>query len=169
MTSCDDELLGIFLQNESSIKRYLQKVAGSRQDAEDLSQEAWIKLARNGSAGLSNPGGYLLRIARSVGIDYSRTNRSRLNHHDIDACLSIPDEKADPYRCVEDRDQLRHLMEIVEDLPERQRKLLTAARLEQRSHAALAKEFDISLRTVELEIRKALDYCAHRLAKINSV
>ena len=167
MTSCDDELLDIFLQNESSLKRYLQTVSRSRQDAEDLTQEAWIKLARNGSAGLSNPRGYLLRIARSVGIDYNRTSRSRLKHHEIDVCLSVPDDRADPYRCTEDRDQLRQLMEIIEDLPERQRRLLIAARLEQRGHAALAKEFDVSLRTVELEIRRALDYCTARLAKKN--
>lgn len=165
MTSCDDELLDIFLQNESSLKRYLQTVSRSRQDAEDLTQEAWIKLARNGSAGLSNPRGYLLRIARSVGIDYNRTSRSRLKHHEIDVCLSVPDDRADPYRCTEDRDQLRQLMEIIEDLPVRQRRLLIAARLEQRGHAALAKEFDVSLRTVELEIRRALDYCTARLAK----
>lgn len=167
MTSYDDELVGVFLDNESSLKRYLKKVSGSQIEADDLYQEAWIKLSRNGSAASSKPVPYLMRIVRNLGIDYNRTNRAKLTHHDIAASLSIADDYPDPSRQFEDRNQLACLMDIMESLPERQRKLLMAARLEQRSHTALAKEFGISVRTVELEIRRALDYCIDQLAKIN--
>ncbi|AYD04551.1 sigma-70 family RNA polymerase sigma factor [Neorhizobium sp. NCHU2750] len=167
MTNYDDELVGVFLDNESSLKRYLKKVSGSHNDADDMYQEAWIRLSRNRQAAAATPVPYLVRIVRNLGIDYSRAKRTKLTREDIAASLSIPDDRPDPYRQLEDRNQLSRLMDIIEDLPERQRGLLLAARLEQRSHAALAKEFDISVRTVELEIRRALDYCTDRLAKIN--
>lgn len=167
MTGYDNKLIVAFLENESSLKRYLRKVSGSSHDAEDLFQEAWIKLSRNGSAAQATPVPYLVKIVRNLGIDYNRAKRKKLTHEDIAESLAVPDNRADPYRQLEDRNQLSRLMEIMEELPTRQRKLLIAARLEQHSHKTLAEEFDISIRTVELEIRQALDYCTDRLAKLN--
>ena len=62
---------------------------------------------------------------------------------------------------------MRCLMQIIDELPERQRRMLVACRLEQRRHADIAAEFGVSVRTVELEVRNAVNYCSERLGTMN--
>lgn len=169
MTRQDDKLIASFLRNESDIKRYFKKATGSEADADDLAQEAWIKLARNGATALSAPLPYLIRIARTLTLDHTRNNKRRLKTGDVAALLDVADTAPDAYRQVEGMDQLRWLQCILGELPERQRLILTAARIEERRHSDIAEEFGVSIRTVELELRKALDYCSERLKQINRV
>lgn len=167
MAGYDDELVAAFCRSEPRIKRYLKGKTRSKEDAEDLAQEAWIKLARNGAAAIAAPVPYLMRIVRTLAIDHSRGQNQRLTTNDIAEILSIPDERAGPDRQLEDRDQLDWLMRAIAELPDRRRKMLVAARLQQRRHADIAREFGVSIRTVEMEICKAIDYCSERLTHIN--
>ncbi len=167
MKSSEHDLLAAFLRSEGDMKRYLTKATGSAADAEDLAQEAWIKLARNGAAALAAPVPYLLRIARSLSVDYHRTRKTLLTSHDIADILEVADEDPSPAEVLEERDQIRHLTRIIDSLPERQRKILLAVRIDQRRHADIARELGVTTRTVEMDLRKALDTCSERLEKLN--
>ncbi|NEI72395.1 sigma-70 family RNA polymerase sigma factor [Rhizobium lusitanum] len=169
MTDYNDELLAIFSSHETQLRRYLRSKAESREDVDDLFQEAWIKLARNGAAAIAAPIPYLMRIARTLALDHGRAERRRLGKREVADLLAVADQQAGPEKITQDRDQLRCLMEIINELPARQRRMLTASRLQQRPHAEIAKEFDLSVRTVELEIRKACDYCRRRLDDKNRI
>lgn len=167
MSAYDDELLSSFLRSRSRIQRYLTGKTGSQQDAEDLTQEAWIKLARNGSAAAAMPVAYLNRIARSLAIDHGRTRKRHLSSDEIADLMSVPDDSPGPEQVVEDREQIRLLAHVLEGLPERQRAILIMVRLEQRRQIDIAAELGISVRTVEYDLRKALEYCSERLDQIN--
>ncbi|EKF20530.1 RNA polymerase sigma factor [Nitratireductor pacificus] len=167
MSTHDDELLASFLRNRSRIQRYLTSRTGSRQDAEDLAQEAWIKLARNGAAAANAPLAYLNRIVRTLAIDHSRSGARQMSSKAVMDLLSVPDDTPGPAQIAEDRDQVRLLSRIVEDLPERQRRILIMARLEQRPQSDIAAELGVSVRTVEYDLRRALEYCSERIARIN--
>lgn len=91
MAGYDDEIVSAFLRNERAIKRSFQTVTGSPADSEDLAQEAWTKLERNGSAALAAPVPYLFRIVRSLAIDHQR-RRSRLSaaeRHALNGALTF--------------------------------------------------------------------------------
>lgn len=167
MAHCDDELVSVFLANETAIKRQLAGKVPIREDREDLVQEAWIKLARNGAAALAAPAPYLRRIVATLAIDHARGRNRRLSAVEVADILSVPDEAPGPDVQAEDRDQLRLLARVLDELPERQRRMLVAARIEQRRHADIADEFGVSTRTVELEIANALAYCCARFRRIN--
>ncbi|MDJ0930595.1 sigma factor-like helix-turn-helix DNA-binding protein [Breoghania sp.] len=49
------------------------------------------------------------------------------------------------------------------ELPERRRAMLVAARIGNRRHSEIAAEHGVSVRTVEMKIRNVLDFCRHRL------
>lgn len=167
MAEKDDDLLDVFLRLQPHLLRYFSGRTRSREDSEDLAQEAWIKLSRNGGAALAAPVPYLRRIARSLAIDHSRGSARLLTPTEIDTLLDIPDERATPERLLEDRDSLQHLQRAMAELPARQRAMLIASRVEKQRHREIAEAFGVSVRTVELEIRKALDHCGERLAKLN--
>ena len=163
MTQRDDKFLSAFLKTQSDIKRYLTRMTGSREDAEDLAHEAWIKLARNSSNASAAPVPYLKRIARSLAIDHGRGRRHRATTEQIEDALTIRDERPGPDQQVIDRDQIRQLMRVIGELPDRQREMLVAARLEFRPYAEIAEEFHVSTRTVEMEINRALNYCIEKM------
>jgi RNA polymerase sigma factor (sigma-70 family) len=167
MSAYDDELLASFLRSRSRIQRYLTGRTGSRQDAEDLTQEAWIKLARNGAAAANAPFAYLNRVARSLAIDHGRTKGRHMSSEVISDLLSVPDDRPGPDQIAEDREQMRLLAHILEELPERQKRILVMVRLEQRLQADIAAELGVSVRTVEYDLRRALEYCSERLEQIN--
>jgi RNA polymerase sigma-70 factor (ECF subfamily) len=53
------------------------RALGSRADAEDAVQEAWIRLHRHGGAGIENLGGWLMRVTSRLCIDALRSRASR--------------------------------------------------------------------------------------------
>ncbi len=167
MSANDEKLLSSFLRSRSRIQRYLMGKTGSRQDAEDLTQEAWIKLARNGAAAAGAPVPYLNSVARSLAIDHVRNRTRYLSSNAVADLLSVPDDRPDPERIAEDREQIRLLAHILEELPERQRHILLMARIEQQTQVDIASELGVSVRTVEYDLRKALEYCSERLEQIN--
>jgi RNA polymerase sigma factor (sigma-70 family) len=167
MSASDDELLNYFLSKRSRIQRYLTGKTGSRQDAEDLTQEAWIKLARNGVAAANAPLAYLNRVVRTLAIDHGRGKARQLSSEVITDLLSVPDDRPGPEKIAEDKEQMHLLAHILEELPARQRRILVMARLERRFQSDIAVELGVSVRTVEYDLRRALEYCSERLEQIN--
>lgn len=167
MAHCDDELITIFLSNEPAIKRQLAGKVSVREDREDLAQEAWIKFARNSAAALAAPVPYLRRVVTTLAIDHARGRKRQLGLAEVADILAVADDAPGPDAQVESRDQLRLLARVLDELPERQRLMLVAARVEQRRHIDIAREFGVSTRTVELEIANAVNYCCERFRRLN--
>jgi RNA polymerase sigma-70 factor (ECF subfamily) len=157
-------LLACFIAERRNLARYLTGRTGCSATAEDLLQDAWFKLNRLSGEPVDNPLAYLRRMAANLAIDDARANARRLlDPVEIELLLEVPDEAPNAEQAISDRQQLQRLAEILEELPERRRELFLAARLEGQPHKALAQRFGVSLRTVELEVRRALDHCALRL------
>ncbi|WP_077967222.1 RNA polymerase sigma factor [Ensifer adhaerens] len=167
MAEKDDDLLDVFLRLQPHLIRYFSTRTRSREDSEDLAQEAWIKLSRNGAAALAAPAPYLRRIARSLAIDHSRSPSRYLTSTEVGVLLNVADQRPTPERMLEHRDTLDHLRRAMDELTPRQRAMLIASRFEKQRHRDIAEAFGVSIRTVEMEIRKAIDHCGERLAKLN--
>ena len=91
-------------------------------------------------------------------------NRRKLSPLEIEAVLHISDDEPSPEQTAIDRSELRLLVDVISGLPARQRQILLMSRLENKPHAVIADHFDVSTRTVELELKRALSAC-HALRK----
>ncbi|WP_374980603.1 RNA polymerase sigma factor [Pseudomonas solani] len=162
-------LLACFIAERKSLVHYLAGRTGCVATAEDLLQEAWLKLNRSQpDESIDNPQAYLHRMATNLAIDDARANARRLlDPVEIDALLDIADDAPGTEQQTSDLQQLDRLAEIVEEMPPRRRELFLAARVEGQPHKALAERFGVSVRTVELEVHRALDYCAERLRQLS--
>lgn len=164
MGSRDDKLVPIFMRERAALTRYLTARSGSAEDAEDLTQEAWLRFSRNGATALQAPLPYLRRIVRNLAIDHHRARkRRRLTAMEIDELLALPDDRPNPEDGLRSRSELRRLIAILDELPPRRREVLVAARIEERPHREIAARHGVSTRTVELEIRAAIEYCSQKL------
>lgn len=79
--------------------------------------------------------------------------------------LAVPDETARPDHAAQARIEGQHLARAIAEMPPRRAEVFRLSRLEGLSHQAIATRLGVSVRTVEAEIRMALDHCAERLGR----
>jgi RNA polymerase sigma-70 factor (ECF subfamily) len=161
-------LLTCFLAERKSLAKYLTNRTGCAATADDLLQDAWLKLHRIPEAEpVANPLAYLHRMATNLAIDNARAHARRLlDPVEIELLLDVPDQAPPLDQQIEDAQILKQLQRVLEEMPKRRRDIFLAARIEGLPHRHLAERFGVSLRTVELEVHRALDQCTERLRKL---
>ncbi|MFF1922755.1 sigma-70 family RNA polymerase sigma factor [Streptomyces sp. NPDC058221] len=73
----DDALAGAFEQERGRLVAVAHRMLGSRADAEDAVQEAWLRLARQDAASIDNLAGWLTTVVGRVCIDVLRSRKAR--------------------------------------------------------------------------------------------
>lgn len=147
----------------SILKTRLARRLGSQDWAEEALQDTYLRL--NGaeiSGSVSNPTAYLFRTAFNVALNRIRADRRRLSAAEVDGLLQIADEAPDALQVFEGRAEMSRLSKIIAKLPERQRAILLASRIEGVSRQQIAARFGISVGMVDKELQQAQEYCATR-------
>ncbi|GAA3047350.1 sigma-70 family RNA polymerase sigma factor [Streptomyces roseofulvus] len=72
-----DVLAGAFEQQRERLVAVAHRMLGSRAEAEDAVQEAWMRLARQDAAAIDNLAGWLTTVVGRVCIDVLRSRRTR--------------------------------------------------------------------------------------------
>ena len=88
----------------------------------------------------------------------SRTGASFRRLRSRPYCISLMMNRTRSRRRI-DRSELRLLVDVIAGLPARQRQILLMSRLESKTHSVIADHFDVSTRTVEFELKRALSAC----------
>ncbi|TWT14793.1 RNA polymerase sigma factor [Reyranella sp. CPCC 100927] len=160
------KLLAVFTEQRDALTRFLARRLGNDATAEDLTQEAWLRIASGGAPAIANPRAYLFRIAANLAVDHQRSEARRpLAAGEIDALLDVPDEAPDASAIAASRDELAFLQRALDELPARRRAIFLAARLGAQTHREIAERHGISTRAVEINVQRALEHCARRLEK----
>lgn len=160
------DLLKAFLAESPSLARFFRRSTGSAAAAEDLSQEVWLRLASVDAMAIANVPAYLWRISENLAADAARTRaRRRLSATEVDDILAVPDPAPDPEAALIAKDSAERLVSALATLPRRRRAILLAARIERVSHRDLAAAHGVSTRTIEIEIRKAVEHLARAMAE----
>ncbi|PQV64862.1 RNA polymerase, sigma-24 subunit, RpoE [Abditibacterium utsteinense] len=168
---------------EKLVTRYQNKIMGyvgrmtngDREEAEDITQEAFIKAYRNldsfrGQASFST---WLYKIATNLCIDRARTRKRRpqqaysldepFDKEENSGGREIADLRFEPSKGVE-RDELRTLVrQTVSEMPEKQRQVLIMCDLQGMAYENIAEVLDIPLGTVKSRIFHARADLARRL------
>jgi RNA polymerase sigma-70 factor (ECF subfamily) len=139
----------------SHIRRTLVRRGRTVHEAEDLAQEAWIRMASHeGSEPVANPEAFLMRTAINLSID---AHRSKLARGDEVATDDLPLVDAAPgaEALLLGKERLARMTVCIERLPERTREIFLAHRLDGRSYTDIARELEISIKAVEKHVTKA--------------
>jgi len=73
----DEALAEAFEEQRGRLVAVAYRMLGSRADAEDAVQEAWLRLARHDAAAIDNLGGWLTTVVGRVCIDVLRSRQAR--------------------------------------------------------------------------------------------
>jgi len=140
------------------------KVAGNRDWAEDVLQEAYLnvwRIAGDYRTALSPPMAWLGVIVRSRALDFLRRRASQR----ADASLELDDaisetvagDSPNPMDTAHASEQARALHDCMRKLEDRQREVVSLAYLRDLSHSELAEQLKLPLGTVKTWIRRGLE------------
>ncbi len=154
----------LFLTGYDDLKLRLTRRLGSADQASDALHETFLRLDRAAVAGpVRNPKAYFFRAALNVAINQRIAETRRLNSMDIQELLDIPDQAPDPARAAEARSEIEALKRALGELPARRREMFLAVWVEEKPHQEVAAHFGVTVRTVQAELKLALEHCARRL------
>lgn len=164
----DSTAIGLFLAHRRALVNYANSIVGSRAQAEDVVQEAWLRFDR-ASRGrlLEDATGYLYRIVRNLALDGRRrmTRESRLITDDKfeEAAETCPDAAPSPETVVLYKDEYGLVMEALAELPERTRIAFEMHRFGDAKLREIAAVLNVSLPLAHRLVADAVQHCKERL------
>ena len=158
----DDALMVLFAKGEVGAARLLTarllprvlshatRVLGSRAEAEDVAQEAMLRLWRAAADwhadGPARPGTWLYRVTANLSVDRIRARARSLP---LEAAPEPADETPGPAAAMDEAKRLAALDHALQDLPERQRQAVVLRHIEGLANPEIAEILDISVEAVE--------------------
>ena len=166
----DRTAVSLFMAHRRALIDYASSITGSRAQAEDLVQEAWLRFdeASRGRF-LEDAKGYLYRIVRNLAVDHHR--RTAREHRlilqdDLErAAETCPDEIPTPETIALFRDEVRCMMEAMAELPERTRIAFEMHRFGGATLKEIAVFLGISVSLAQMLVIDGAEHCKQRLAK----
>ncbi len=139
------------------IYQYFRSNRFSREDAEDNTQETFIRYLQTDAGNVRSPKAYLLRIAQNLIIEIStRKVPEPLTTEPFHS--SVPQEQL-----LEIRQKQKRLSAILQELSPRSRQAFLLHRTKNLTYQDIADQLGISIKTVEHHIAKALAHIKKHL------
>jgi RNA polymerase sigma-70 factor (sigma-E family) len=154
----------MFAQEGGSLVRLARVFCDDRDAAEDLVQEAFIRLHRSAGSirDLARAPAFLRSIVINLARDHNRRGLMSLRHRNSAEPLPSPVEPDD--RAVHS-EELRDVLGALRTLPERQRACLVLHYYEELSVAEVAETLRISTNSVKTHCRRGLATLESRLER----
>lgn len=158
-------LLEFLSRNYGDLRRRLTRHLRNPALAEDALHDTWLQVQRlSDQAPVLNPRGFLLRMSVNIALNHLRSLSNSAPRSEIEALLEVADPAPGPEQTAAARAETEALLEIIQRMPQRRRDVLLLVRWEGMAQKDVAKRLGVSLRTVELELKRANDYCAAKMA-----
>ena len=152
------------LPHEGDLRAWLSGRFPAIRDVDDLVQEAFSRLLKAHDSGpIANPRAFLFVVSRNLAFNQLRHLKYERPHgaKEVDP-LSIIDDVNSPPESAAVKEELQHLIEAIQSLPERCRQVMTLRKIYGFSQKEVAKKLGISVHTVEAQgsigLRKCIAY-----------
>jgi RNA polymerase sigma factor (sigma-70 family) len=136
-----------------ALMSYFLRRVRSHAEAEDLTQDVFMRLSTLAPQEFQSADAYVFRIAANLLADRARRDKVRRRHANEQLALNGRDiDPLDPARVSDGRRSLSALAERLKGLPERARTMFVLYRIEGMNKRAIAEAFDCSVSTVEKQV-----------------
>jgi RNA polymerase sigma factor (sigma-70 family) len=147
---------------------YFLSRVGDRADAEDLTQQTFLRLLGGERDAIRNPAAFVFRVAASLVRDRGRTRTRRAQDRtvsfDADGVegLALSDPLT-PERVVIARDDVAKVLEALGELGERTQEIFVLFRFENLRQWEIAERFGMTSNAVEKHVMRATLHLARRV------
>ena len=167
----------LVLKYEKTVYNLALRMVGDRDDASDMTQEAFIKAYGSLSSfrGDSKFSVWIYRIATNVCLDFLRSKSRKQqvsltvsDDDDEDAQLDIPDPSSAPEQQLMQKMSMQSVEEGLKTLPDKQRQILVMRELGGMSYAEIGAALSLEEGTVKSRIFRARKrLCAYLIKRGN--
>ncbi|WP_395709842.1 RNA polymerase sigma factor [Reyranella sp.] len=161
-----DSSLTVYMEHRDELLNYAYRYLQDRAIAEDVVQEAWLRLAARSDHGeeIKNTLSYLYSIVRNLALDWVRRGPREISEApDSITLVQRPSEAPSAEHVVVHRDEVRALMEAVAELSPRVQLAFRMYKLEERPLQEVADRLGISISRAHQMVREALLHGTKRL------
>lgn len=156
----------LMTRSYGELKRRLTLQLGSADLAGDALQDTWLRLETHPDAPeqVQHPLSYLMRMATNSALDRIRSERRFLSGEEVDLIVNnLCDPAPGPERTIEARSESARLLEIMQDMPPRQRRILTLIRVDEMPRQEVAEHLGVSLSLIDRELKRAHEYVIEKM------
>lgn len=140
----------------SRVRSALRRRGASQHDAEDWTQEAWLRMSRHlDGRAAPNPEAYLIRTAINISIDEHRSRCARGEETAFDDAVVVDVAPSVDAQLL-GRERLERMWQCMERMPERTREIFLAHRIGGRTYTDIGQEFGVSETVVGKHVAKAM-------------
>lgn len=144
-----------FKKHAKALRNYLLYKFGNQDQAEDMTQEAFIKLWQNcKDVPLEKAKSYIYTIANNSSLNIIAHEKVKLNYQKHNSLNDRSYEN--PEFLLEENQFKDKLLSAIDRLNETQRVVFLMHRIDGKKYAQIAEELDISVKAVEKRIHLAL-------------
>lgn len=155
----------VFNKHSQTLRNYIYYKCGDTQQAEDIVQEAYIKLWNNCTKVIFEKAkSFLYTVAnnhflnevahKKVVLEYQKQNTT--NNTSIET----------PQFILEEDEFHKKLKKAIADLPERQREVFLLSRIDKKKYSEIAEIVGVSVKAVEKRMSKALLTLKEQIGKV---
>ena len=160
-------LESVFTAHRRDLLRFLTRILGNYEDAEEIAQETYVKLMRaplfeqlTGDAARR----YLLKTGLNLARDRFRQQRVRSQEAHVPYAFDdLASEEASPDEIVDWNAGMEVIKGVLLDLPPRHRHVFLLHVTHNMSYRDIAKRLVVSTKTVERDLAIVLELCQSRL------
>ncbi|GGA87736.1 DNA-directed RNA polymerase sigma-70 factor [Brucella endophytica] len=151
-----DGRLGLYFAHRVALIDYAKHLVGSRETAEDVVQEAFLKFVPANVEPASSPKSYLFRIVRNLALDFRRRRQTERRWEEEPPDWVTPPPVANPEQATLFCEELRQITSVLSRMPEDVRIAVEMHRYGGYKMEDIAAHLGISVPTVHRMIRKAI-------------
>jgi RNA polymerase sigma-70 factor (ECF subfamily) len=148
-------------ENKDRVFSHAFYVLGNRDDAEDVTQEVFIKLWENlAEIDSSKYRAWIMSVAHNRCIDRARERQRSLSRSvELDSApmveiTKVTDEQTDPVSLLEFRETQRSLLRALKRLPAKMRSMLVLHYYHGFKYHTIGEMFDMNVNTVKVEVHR---------------
>jgi RNA polymerase sigma-70 factor (ECF subfamily) len=159
----------LYIEHRFSLKQYLMRYLFSPDDAEDITQEAYIKVFKViESDRVEHPKALLYKTASNLAIDHLRKHArtSQLNDS-FDTQEELSTQQTSPEDKLSAQQTFNLMCDAVVELPPKCRQVFILHRFYNKKYSEIAEELEISVNTVQRHMIKALKHCRQRWQQLD--
>ena len=137
--------------------RFFQRRSVGVEDAEDLTQEVFMRLSQRFSRlHWGNPDGLVFTVAANTLVDHERHQRSRRRDRHVEVDPALPADEPTAEAALAGRQRLARLVAALDQLHPNARAVFVLCRFENLTQAEAAARLNLSLSAVEKHMMNAL-------------
>ncbi|MEX6633735.1 RNA polymerase sigma factor [Hyphococcus lacteus] len=165
--SNSNRLAMAFLNSQKGLERYVRRLVGNREGAEDIVHEAFVNAyAASEQTEIEHPTSYLFTTAKRLVIrDRSRLSTILTDYIEDYSGPALSSNEGDGFEKIAAREELNELGAAMEAMPAQCRKVMLLRMFYGMSQREIAKTLGISESTTEKHIAKGFSICETRFRR----